>query len=143
MNEAEAPEARLTGRCACGEVGYEIRGALHNTVSCHCSNCRKIFNAQASAVGGIKHDQLTWLKGEDQLTSFVSKQGWGVQFCKLCGSTVCTTYEGKVIQITLGCLEGDPVLEIERHIHVDSKARWEVMPENVTQFPGAPPASQE
>jgi len=36
--------------------------------------------------------------------------------------------------VTLGCLEGDPKIEIGKHIFVGSKATWEVIPEGVTQY---------
>jgi len=34
----------------------------------------------------------------------------------------------------LGCLNGSPDIEIGKHIYVGSKAKWEVMPSEVTQF---------
>ena len=52
----------------------------------------------------------------------------------MCGSTLCTVYNGKVFQLTLGCINGDPEIEIGKHIYVGSKAKWEVISENVTQF---------
>ncbi len=62
-----------------------------------------------------------------------------MQFCKVCGSTLCTVFNGEVYQITLGCLNGDTEIEIDKHIYVGSKANWEVMPANVVQFQeGAP-----
>jgi len=39
----------LYGECFCGAVKYKIEGKLRDARSCHCSRCRKAFNAQASA----------------------------------------------------------------------------------------------
>ena len=36
--------------------------------------------------------------------------------------------------VTLGCVNGDPEVEIVRHIYVGSKAGWEVMPQDVVTF---------
>jgi len=124
----------ITGGCACGKITYEIQGTLHNTTSCHCSNCRKIFNSQASAVGAVKPSEFKWVSGEDLLTSFVNKEGYGIQFCKICGSTLCTIHNGNIYQVTLGCVNGNPDIVIDKHIHVGSKAKWEVIPKNATQF---------
>jgi hypothetical protein len=79
-----------------------------------------------------------WTSGEDLLTTYESGEGFGHQFCSRCGSTLCGTYEGQVHGITLGCVNGDPGIEIGMHIHVGSKAPWEVMPEGVIQFEEGP-----
>jgi len=36
--------------------------------------------------------------------------------------------------VTLGCLNGDPEVELSRHIYVGSKAKWETIPEGVKQY---------
>lgn len=124
----------IKGACFCGQVSYQIDGQLRDATSCHCSMCRKVFNAQASAVATLEPSEFRWVSGEHLLTSYISKHGYGVQFCKVCGSTLCTVYKGEVFQVTLGCVDGDPDIEIGRHIFVGSKARWEVMPDGVPQF---------
>ena len=124
----------ISGECFCGDITYEINGQLQDARSCHCSRCRKAFNAQASAYALVKPDEFRWLTGEDQLTSYVNKQGFGLQFCTKCGSTLCGIFEGTVHGVTLGCLNGDPEVVIGRHIFVGSKASWEVIPSGVVIF---------
>lgn len=124
----------ITGECFCGEISYQVTGKLGDTTSCHCSRCRKAFSSQASASALVQSSQFTWLKGESLLSTYSSAQGFGLQFCKLCGSTLCTIYKGEVFQIMLGCINGSPDIEIGKHIYVGSKAKWEVMPSEVTQF---------
>jgi hypothetical protein len=46
-------------------------------------------------------------------------------FCSKCGSTICGMLNGDVHGLTLGCVDGDPRVEIEMHIFVDSKATWD------------------
>ncbi len=41
--------------------------------------------------------------------------------------------------VTLGCVNGDPEVEIGQHIFVGSKAKWEVLPENLVQYDEAAP----
>ena len=65
---------------------------------------------------------------------FVGKHGFGLQFCKLCGSTLCGVFDGQIHGVTLGCLNGDPEVELGMHIYVGSKAKWETLPEGVTQY---------
>lgn len=129
----------IIGECFCGEVTYQVEGKLRDARSCHCSRCRKAFNSQASAYALVEPGDFTWASGESLLTSYVGEQGFGLQFCRKCGSTLCGIYKGVVHGVTLGCVNGDPGIEIGRHIYVGSKAKWEVIPEGVPQFDeGAP-----
>lgn len=125
---------QITGECFCGEVRYRIVGKLRDARSCHCSRCRKAFNAQASAYALVDPAEFSWVSGEELLTAYVNNYGFGLQFCSKCGSTLCGTYMGTVHGITLGCVEGDPKIEIGRHIYVGSKAQWEIMPQGVLQY---------
>ena len=135
----------ITGECFCGDVRYEITGILRDARSCHCSRCRKAFSAQASAYALVNAAEFTWVSGEDLLTSYVGKQGFGLQFCSRCGSTLCGIFNGIIHGVTLGCINGDPEIEIGQHIFVASKASWEVIPDGVTTFeerPSESPTSQ-
>lgn len=129
----------ISGECFCGAIQYQFSGKLCDARSCHCSRCRKAFSAQASAYALVDTDKFEWRAGEELLTTYASKYGFGLQFCSVCGSTLCGIFEGKVHGVTLGCVNGEPDVEIGRHIFVGSKANWEVMPEGVVAFEeGAP-----
>ena len=128
----------ITGECFCGAISYSVSGILHDARSCHCSRCRKAFSSQASAYALVNSDEFEWLTGEDLLTSYASAQGYGLRFCSVCGSTLCGVYEGVVHGVTLGCVNGDPEVEIGRHIFVGSKATWEVIPDGMTIFNEGP-----
>ncbi len=132
-------EVTITGECFCGEVKYQVDGKLRDARSCHCSRCRKAFSSQASSYALVEPQEFKWLSGEGQLTSYVGNHGFGLQFCSKCGSTLCGIFDGTIHGVTLGCLNGDPEIEIGKHIYVGSKAKWEVIPEGVLQFKeGAP-----
>lgn len=128
----------ITGECFCGGIKYRIDGDLRDAKSCHCSRCRKAFNAQASAAAFVDPNEFKWVSGESLLTSYVGEHGYGLQFCKTCGSTICTIYNGEVLQVTLGCVNGSPNIEIGQHIYVGSKASWETIPEGVVQYQEGP-----
>lgn len=128
----------ITGSCVCGSVAYKIEGKLYSGRSCHCRNCRKAFSAQASACALVNPEDFSWVTGEELLTSFVNKEGAGLQFCSVCGSTLCDINDGKIHGVTLGCVNGDPDISIDMHIHVGDKANWEVMPEGVVKYVEGP-----
>ena len=124
----------INGECFCGDITYQITGKLRDARSCHCSRCRKAFSAQASAYALVDSEDFKWLSGQELLTSYVGKHGFGLQFCKQCGSTLCGVFKETVHGVTLGCVNGDPGVEIGRHIFVGSKASWEVIPEGVVAY---------
>lgn len=124
----------LTGECFCGEIKYRIEGAVKDARSCHCSRCRKAFSSQASSYALVEAGQFTWSQGEHLLSSYETHPEFGLQFCSLCGSTLCGTHNGVVHGVTLGCLNGNPDIEIGYHIYVASKAVWEVIPQGVTTY---------
>ena len=124
----------ITGECFCSAVKYQVDGKLREAKSCHCSRCRKAFSSQASSSALVEPGDFKWVSGENQLISYVGEQGFGFQFCKICGSTLCTVFNGEVYQLMLGCVDGDPEVEIGKHIYVGSKAKWEVIPNGVVQY---------
>jgi len=132
----------LTGECFCGQAQYEITGPLIDPLSCHCSRCRKTFNSQASHYARVNAEHFTWLAGEHKLKAYIGQQGFGLLFCTTCGSTLCGTFDGVIHGVTLGCLNEDPVLDDIHHIYVDSKAPWEALPNDVTQFAEGRPATK-
>jgi hypothetical protein len=132
----------IKGSCFCGAITYRIDGTLRDARSCHCSRCRKAFSSQASAYALVKAAEFSWISGESLLTSYVSSKGAGLQFCSICGSTLCGTYEGRIHGVTLGCVEGDPEIELGMHIFVGSKASWEKIPDGVPQFEEGPPVNE-
>jgi hypothetical protein len=124
----------ITGECFCGEAKYQVDGMLHDARSCHCSRCRKAFSSQASAYAIVKHQEFKWLTGEKLLTSYLNNDGFGFKFCSRCGSTLCGVFKDTIHGVTLGCVNGDPNIELSRHIYVGSKASWEIIPEGITQY---------
>ncbi len=124
----------VSGACFCGAVRYNVEGELRDARSCHCSRCRRAFSSQASAYAEVDAEKFQWTAGEELLTTYPTGQGFGLQFCSKCGSTLCGIYQGRVHGITLGCADADPGIEIGRHIYVGSKAAWEVIPEGVKTF---------
>ena len=130
---------KITGECFCGEIKYQINGRLQDARSCHCSRCRKAFSAQASAYALVQPAEFTWLLGKNLLTTYKGEQGFGLQFCSKCGSTLVGIFNDVIHGVSLGCVNGDPEVQIGRHIYVGSKAKWEILPSGITQYSeGAP-----
>ena len=123
----------LSGGCFCGAIRYQLTGALTDARSCHCSQCRKAFSGAGSAYAVLSEDAtFEWTSGEEHLQTY--GQQWGLAFCSTCGTTLCGVFEGKVHGITLGPIDGDPDIQIEKHIFVGSKASWDHIGGDAPQF---------
>ena len=128
-------DSTIHGGCFCNSVRYELRGSLQDARACHCSRCRKAFSSASSAYAELSpSSSLDWLSGEDLLSVYETGEGWGMGFCSKCGSTICGTHNGKVHGLTLGCIDGDPGVEIGMHIFVGSKAPWDHIGGNAQQY---------
>ncbi len=132
----------IEGGCFCGAVRYQIDSALDHARACHCSHCRKAFNGASSAYAEIANGStFRWIIGEDELTQYTSAQGWGLAFCRICGSTLCGMFNGKVHGVTLGTVDRDPGIQIEMHTFVESKASWDHIGGNAPQLKEESPNS--
>ena len=115
----------IEGGCFCGRIHYRVTAPLRIARSCHCSRCRKAFSGAGSTYAEVAPGSFSWTSGEDNLAKYESAPGWGLCFCRTCGTTLCGTHDGGVHGVTLGSVNGDPGVEIEMHIFVDSKAPWD------------------
>jgi hypothetical protein len=114
-----------TGRCLCGDVQYEIDGAISPIWLCHCSKCRRA-NGSAFHAGAIcKPEQLRWISGEDSIREYEDTPTYKVRFCSRCGSPVPSHLaQYGFVFLHVGGLDGDPGRGIDHHIFVGSKAPW-------------------
>lgn len=129
----------VAGGCFCGRVRYQVNAPLRGGRSCHCSRCRKAFSGSGSAYAEVLPGSFAWTRGEDHLTRYQSAPGWGLAFCRTCGTTLCGIHEDEVHGITLGSVDGDPGVHIDMHLFVGSKAPWDLIGGTAPQFPEFPP----
>lgn len=116
------------GSCLCGAVRFEVREFSGGVFKCHCSKCRKAFGGASSAAVLAPAGALVFLAGEEGVREYRTDSGFLRRFCGTCGS-ILPQYlpDHDLYWIPAGLLEGDPGLRLGRHIHVDSKAAWELL----------------
>ncbi len=125
----------ITGGCICGKLSFEIAGSLQKARACHCSKCRKVFSGASSAYAELSPgSNFKWIAGKEHLSTYSTEGEWSVGFCGNCGSTLCGLFRDEVHGLTLGCVDGDPGVEIEMHLFVGSKAPWDHIGGNAPQF---------
>ena len=130
----------IRASCLCGDVRFEISGALSGGSHCHCSMCRK---AHGAAFGSFLHSDaggFRWTAGQEQVENYPSSPGNVRAFCKVCGSNLPVLEdEGTHVIIPAGSLDDDPRVRPVVHIHVASKAPWYEIGDGLPRFAEFPP----
>ncbi|MCP4473016.1 MAG: GFA family protein [Gammaproteobacteria bacterium] len=131
---------KLTGKCLCKAIAYEINGELGPIVNCHCSQCRRWHGAAFRTRCTVASKDFKWLKGEELLTKYALSEQVIQTFCRVCGSNLITLYKDNADQIGLpiGGLEQDPGSHPIAHIFVGSKAPWYEISDNLPQYETLP-----
>lgn len=130
----------VRGTCLCGAVSFELAKALEFRY-CHCSRCRKARGSAFAANIFARPEDFTWLSGETNLATYrvPNAERFRNTFCKTCGSPMPQKIEALgVMLIPAGTLDGDPGIRASYHIFTGSKAPWEVIADDLPQYPEYP-----
>ena len=132
--------ATIGGSCLCGGVRFEVDLPFRRASHCHCSLCRKHSGAFGLTQGRIPREQFRLLAGEKLLRVFQPEDGTARKvFCTNCGSSLFGGLwpDGDEVSIRLGALDADPEIRPQYHSFVDSRAPWDLLPEDgVPRYPG-------
>jgi hypothetical protein len=124
-----------TGGCLCGAVRFEVDEFSSGVFKCHCSKCRKAFGGASSAAALAQEDAFRWTQGEKTIATFSESPTFQRRFCPTCGSILPQHLpDYGTYWVPAGLLDSDPGLKLTRHIHVDSKAPWEVLDAQTEQL---------
>ncbi|MBT9538501.1 GFA family protein [Thiobacillus sp.] len=129
----------MQGKCLCGEVEFVVSGTLPNLYQCHCSLCRKATGSAANAALIAPSGNFQWVCGQEHIASYVGNNGYRSDFCSKCGSPLPNPLKGRAeYWIPAGLLEDNANLQIAAHLHVGSKASWDVIASSGVQYREAP-----
>ena len=127
------------GGCQCGAIRYCVPNELHDPHLCHCRMCQKAAGNYFMALGGVKREAFTIMRGE--IAWFQSSDAARRGFCRDCGTPLVFDPIGEdEIAITLGSLD-DPAA-IEPGVHYGSEAmmpwfaRLHTLPKETTEASG-------
>lgn len=114
----------LTGKCACGAVGYTIHKDQKAVGPCHCDTCRAWSGGAFIGVQAAANEAT--LTGEENLKIWTSSPWAERAFCGTCGSSVFyrVTAPGPLqgeFHFGAGTLEDWTGLEMTEEIFIDQK----------------------
>lgn len=134
----------LEASCLCGGIRVQVQGRHSGVAHCHCSRCRKVSGVGSYAHVIVPFGRLVWRGGEQLVTLFEMPSGFGTAFCRVCGSPAPDTDRGKTLyRIPVGMFDNDPAFTVIEHIFAGSKASWDVIGDDGTQFEGDGPPRED
>lgn len=114
----------ITGRCFCGDIGFEVSGPEKFACYCHCSSCQRAAGAPVVAWATYERDTFAVTRGI--MHWHLSSHGVTRGICSNCGS--CITYENErrpgEIDITVTSLDGPEAPVLRAHIWTEDKPPW-------------------
>jgi hypothetical protein len=120
---------------------YETGELSRDIDHCHCTFCQKAHGAAFGTYATLRDvDSFKWTAGGDDVGRYESSSHSARLFCNSCGSSLVAEIDGgKMLAVTLGTLDDDPVVESSAHIFVRSKASWYEIGENEKTHEEYPP----
>ncbi len=127
------------GGCACGAVRYRVVGKPVVGTVCHCKFCQKRLASAFAILASFKQEDIEFLQGEVHEVEHRSDESgrWlRMSLCSKCGTTVAHTAEVRPGMRTIagGTFDEPAWFNIDRHIWVQSKLPWIVIPEDVATY---------
>lgn len=119
----------LTGSCNCKSVTFTVENVMRSS-ACHCGQCRKQSGHHWAS--GLAADNDVSISGDVRWyrSSDVAKRG----FCPTCGSFLFWKMDSEPkISFSLGTIDGDTGLALDRHIFTADKGDYYDIADNVPQ----------
>jgi len=133
----------MHGSCLCGEVAFQISGALPKLYQCHCSLCRKQGGSSSNAAFLVRAQNMSWTKGRVLVSTYERPTGFRSHFCSKCGSPVPNPLRTTAYYwVPAGLLDDEPDLQVAVHLFVGSKASWDEIGPDGTRFDTMPGLSE-
>ena len=129
-------EHKVTGRCLCGDIRYEYRGAPVKILHCHCESCRRHTSSPITTAVCVTRDSLRYTRGK--LTAFASSPGVTRTHCGRCGAPM--PYESdrnpNQVDLYIGTLD-DPTAAVPTyHAHVAEQLPWFETADSLPRYAG-------
>lgn len=115
----------LEGSCLCGATRYQVGGFIQSCHACHCSNCKKFSGSAHSSVFAGLARNLTWLAGEENLSSFEADTPAPRVFCRHCGSPMPAVLANRMVIVPAGSLDKDPGIPLGFHLFTKYHPAWQ------------------
>lgn len=127
------------GSCLCGRIRFEIDGELAGIQLCHCSQCRRAQGSAFAANLPVRAEDFRLIAGEPK--AYESSPGKQRLFCGDCGSPIIsrTAAVPHMVRVRAGLIAEPVETKAVFHFHVDSRASWLPISDDLPRFQGDRP----
>jgi hypothetical protein len=119
-------------------VRYETRGEPERTVVCHCKFCQRCTGSAFALWPTFDEDKVrvTGKAGSYEHRSDESGRWIRLNFCPRCGTTVTSTFEKELGQISIlgGTFDDTAWIRVDRQVWTRSRQRWFALPDGIHAF---------
>lgn len=127
-------DAKLTGRCACGQIEFRLGRKPLFVHCCHCTSCQRETGTAFALNALIEAANVETLRGtpEPILTPSESGRGQQIWRCPTCKVALWSNYGGTkdvVRFVRVGTLDEARTLTPDIHIFTRSKQPWVTLPD--------------
>jgi hypothetical protein len=130
------------GRCACGAVQYEARGASLAQLICHCRDCQRASGSAGLPVVVVRAAEFSF-KGEVRPYTKIGGSGMPTtrHFCAYCGSLLFGTpnHAPEIVTIYAGTLDDPWRFKAEFVQFMSERHQLDVHPPEAPQHLGRAP----
>ena len=115
---------RMTGRCLCRAIGYEVTAPPRVTVFCHCESCRRSTSSPVTTFLIVNKSDFAWTRGQPRI--FASSPGVRRSFCGDCGSPLAYESDERANHFDLYAASLDDPTQVvpQAHVHVQEQLPW-------------------
>ncbi len=112
------------GRCLCGTVRFEARGAPLWVAHCHCESCRRNTGTAVATFVGFAQDRFATVKGAPR--TYASSPGVTRSFCADCGTPLAYEAERSPgeVHVYISTLDRPQDFVPQIHVHVGEQLPW-------------------
>lgn len=115
---------KVTGRCFCDAIRFEVEGPEKFACFCYCESCQRAAGAPVVAWATYSRDSFRVTRGEMRWQRSSPAVSRGI--CAQCGSSISYEIENRPgeIDISLNCLDDPAVATPRAHIWTEDKQPW-------------------
>jgi hypothetical protein len=113
-------------------VRFEVEPPFRIALHCHCSRCRKHSGTFGLTQARVARERFRLLQGEELIRVYAPAGGKVKAFCSECGSSLFggDWPGGDEVSIRMGSFDEDPGIRPQAHVFVESRAPWDVLPDD-------------
>jgi len=115
---------RISGRCLCGAISFEVDADPQSVTFCHCESCRRHSGSPAAAFIGVPKAVVSWCGPER--ASYRSSPEVIRSFCGRCGSSLTYEHDASPERTALyvGSLDDPSRYTVGKHVHYGERVTW-------------------